>query len=102
MRPVTSPARGVAAPVSLLTAERLKDPVAGYALNPPPHEVGDPQRPELLVGVDVVLVLRGEGPGDGDGLHEPDDGAQDGRGDEPPHVVAVERAPPGKRLPGQA
>ena len=77
-------------------------PRRGVRVEPPPHEVGDPQRPELLVGVDVVLVLRGEGPGDGDGLHEPDDGAQDGRGDEPPHVVAVERAPPGKRLPGQA
>ena len=42
VRPVTSPARGVAAPVSLLTAERLKDPVAGYALKPPPMRLAMP------------------------------------------------------------
>ena len=54
-------------------------------------DVGHAEADELLVGVDLVAVSAGVDLGNGDRLHEADEGDRDRCGDEGSHRAAVER-----------
>ena len=55
------------------------------------EQIGDAKGDKLLSGVDIVLVLGGEGLGDSDRLHEADDGASYGRRGDDRELAHVEQ-----------
>lgn len=62
------------------TAVRENEPATGKPEKKGRGHVGVPERLELLVGVDLVVLPGRDGLGDGDGLYKADEGHDQGGG----------------------